>query len=195
MNQSPGTSLTGIQNFRSPKSFSRKPVVVEKKHRKHTLSLYVANKPGVLIRIALVFARRGYNIDSLVVSEGKDPNFSTMNIVASGDKKVLDQILNQLNKLVDVVTAHDRTEDDIIQHELAMFKIQCTGDNRMQVLQLAHALNCEITDITETTVIFQASGTSEKLDSIESVLDPYGIIELVRTGKVLMAKGEELTSF
>ena len=195
MNQNTGTSGTGIENFRSPKSYSRKQAVPEKLLKKHILSLFVANKPGVLIRISLVFARRGYNIDSLVVSEGKDPQFSTMNIVASGDQKVLDQILKQLNKLVDVVTAHDRTDDDIIQHELAMFKIQCNGENRMQVLQLAHALNCEITDITETTIILQASGTSEKLDSIESVLDPYGIIELVRTGKVLMAKGEQLTSF
>lgn len=183
------------EDFKSPKTVTKKPLLPETTTKKHTLSLLVANKPGVLIRVALVFARRGYNIDSLVVSEGPDPSFSTMNIVARGDQKVLDQILKQLNKLVDVITAHDRTGDDIIQHELALFKLRCNGEDRTQVLQLSHALDCEITDITETTIIIQAQGPSEKLDSIASVLKGYGIIELVRTGKVLMARGEQLTSF
>ncbi len=87
-------------------------------HKRHTLSLFVANKPGMLIRIALVFARRGYNIDSLVVSESNDPRYSTINIVVSGDERGLDQILKQLNKLVDVVHAADRTGEDIIKREL-----------------------------------------------------------------------------
>ncbi|KGE73750.1 acetolactate synthase [Spirochaeta lutea] len=156
--------------------------------------MFVANKPGVLIRIALVFARRGYNIDSLVVSESKDARYSTMNIVATGDELVLDQILKQLNKLVDVIRAHDRTEDDIIQKELALYKIQCTGESRMQVLQLAHAMGCETTDVSESTVILLAHGHSEQLDSISQILEQYGVIEMVRTGKVLMARGEELTS-
>ena len=93
--------------------------------RKHTISLYVSNKPGVLIRIALVFARRGYNIDSLIVSEGHDPDFSNMNISATGDERTLDQILKQLNKLVDVVHAKDNTGEDVIQRELALLKVKC----------------------------------------------------------------------
>ena len=94
---------------------------------KHTISLYVNNKPGVLIRIALVFARRGYNIDSLVVSEGHDPRFSHMNITATGDEQTLQQILRQLNKLVDVIHAKDHTGDDIIQQDLALIKLRCSA--------------------------------------------------------------------
>lgn len=164
-------------------------------NNKHTVSLLVANKPGVLIRIALVFARRGYNIDSLVVSAGSDPNYSIMNIVASGDRTVLTQILKQLNKLIDVIAAHDRTGDDIIQEELALFKIACTPANRTEILQLGQALDCEVVDVTDSTVIMLLHGTTEKLDSAGSVLRNYGIIELVRTGKILMSRGEELTSF
>jgi len=162
-------------------------------HR-HTISLYVANKPGVLIRIALVFARRGYNIDSLVVSESNDPNFSTMNIVASGDKKVLDQILLQLNKLIDVVHASDRTGEDIIQRELVLMKIQCGQDRRTEVLQLALALGCEMVDLSENSITFQVVGETEKIENVKVILAPYGVRELVRTGKVLMARGEIATA-
>jgi acetolactate synthase-1/3 small subunit len=99
-------------------------------YRKHTISLLVANRPGVLIRISLVLARRGYNIDSLVVSPASDPSFSMMNIVASGDEKTLDQILKQLNKLIDVVHASDRTGENIIQRELALIKLSCADEQR-----------------------------------------------------------------
>ena len=162
-------------------------------HKKHTLSIYVANKPGVLIRVALVFARRGYNIESLVVSPSNDPEFSTMNIVASGDEKVLQQILKQVNKLVDVVHASDRTGEDIIQRELALIKLHCEQEQRSDVLQLAHALKCETVDISERSITFEVTGTSEELDGVNKVLEPYGVQEEMRTGKVLMARGETLT--
>ncbi|TVQ40750.1 MAG: acetolactate synthase small subunit [Spirochaetaceae bacterium] len=163
-------------------------------YRKHTLSLLVNNKPGVLIRIALVFARRAYNIDSLVVSPSKDPSFSVMNIVASGDEKVLDQILKQLNKLVDVLHASDRTGQDIIQRELALFKLHCEQDVRSDVLQLAHAMNCEIVEVSEHATILQMTGDTERLDSAHRVFEKYGVEEMIRTGKVLMARGQEITS-
>ena len=130
--------------------------------KKHVISLYVNNKPGALIRIALVFARRGYNIDSLVVSEGHDPAFSHMNITATGDEKTLQQILQQLNKLVDVIHAKDHTGDDIVQRELALIKLHCTGE-------------------------------TEKIDALHRMLNQYGILEMVRTGQVLIARGEETT--
>lgn len=163
-------------------------------NKKHVISMLVANKPGVLIRIALVFARRGYNIDSLVVSESKDPGYSIMNIVASGDKKVLDQILKQLHKLVDVVGARDRTDEDILQRELALIKLHCSGAERLEVLHVAHAMSCEALDIGEESVILQAQGDSNALDNLTRVLEPYGVIEVVRTGKVLMARGAEITT-
>lgn len=162
--------------------------------KKHTISLYVSNKPGVLIRIALVFARRGYNIDSLVVSESNDPAYSTMNIVATGEERGLDQILKQLNKLVDVVHATDRTGEDIIQRELALIKVHCDPEVRSEVLQLAHALKCEPIDLDEHHVTFEVSGPSDKLDGVNTVLEPYGVLEMIRTGKILMVRGQEATA-
>lgn len=162
--------------------------------QKHTISLYVSNKPGVLIRIALVFARRGYNIDSLVVSPGTDPDFSTMNIVARGSREVLDQILKQLNKLVDVVHATDRTGESVIQRELALIKVQCEPVQRTEVLQLAQALQCRSLDVGDTTVILQFAGTSEELDGVSRILASFGSVELVRTGKILITRGPEPTA-
>jgi acetolactate synthase-1/3 small subunit len=161
--------------------------------RKHTLSLYVSNKPGVLIRIALVFSRRGYNIDSLVVSAASDPSFSTMNIVVTGDEKGLDQILKQLNKLVDVVHASDRTGEDIIQRELALLKLHVDSSDRTDVLQLAHALGCDIVEVSEHAIVLQLTGDSDRLDSAYRVFEKFGVQEMIRTGKVLMARGEEIT--
>ena len=162
--------------------------------KKHTISLLVNNKPGVLIRIALVFTRRGYNIDSLVVSPSPDPNFSTMNIGATGDSKTLDQILKQLNKLVDVLHARDRTGEDIIERELAIIKLRCGAEVRTDILQIAQAFSCEVVDLCDKSVTFQVSGKTEKLDAVNKVFEPYGIMEMVRTGKLLMARGEEATA-
>lgn len=162
--------------------------------RKHTISLLVSNRPGVLIRIALVFARRGYNLDSLVVSPTNHADFSMMNIVASGDERTLDQILKQLNKLIDVVHATDRTGEDIVQRELALIKLSCSAEDRSELLQLAHALKCETVDLDDSTLTLQITGTSERLDSAMSVFESYSIIELVRTGKVLMARGAQATA-
>ncbi len=162
--------------------------------RKHAISLYVANKPGVLVRIALLFARRGYNIDSLVVSEADDPHYSQMNIEASGDAKTLDQILKQLNKLVDVVHAKDNTGADVIAREIALIKLRCPHDQRSEILQVAYAFEAETLDLTESTITLQVSGESQKLDSIHTVFSKYGILEIVRSGKIIIARGEHSTS-
>lgn len=170
------------------------PPIETQGYRKHTISLLVANRPGVLIRISLVFARRGYNLDSVVVSPSNNEAFSMMNIVASGDEKTLDQILKQLNKLIDVVHATDRTGEDILQRELALIKVACPPDQRSEVLQLAHALKCETVDLTGESIILQVTGSSERLDSVIDVLSSYEVLELIRTGKVLMARGSQLTA-
>jgi acetolactate synthase I/III small subunit len=160
-----------------------------KNHDKHTISLYVSNKPGVLIRIALVFARRGYNVDSLVVSEGHDPAFSHMTISATGDRKTLDQILKQLNKLVDVVHAKDHTEDPVIEREMALMKVRCPADKRGEILQMAHVFDCETIDLTQDTITLEVTGETAKLDNVHTMFNPFGIIEMVRTGKVLIMPG------
>ena len=161
--------------------------------KKHTISLYVSNKPGVLIRIALVFARRGYNIDSLIVSEGHDPDFSHMNISASGDERTLDQILKQLNKLVDVVHAKDNTGADVIQRELALLKVKCPAEKRSEILQVAHVFKCDTAHLSDDTITLEVTGTTNELDAVHRMFNPYGVLEMVRTGKVLIAPGESRT--
>jgi len=162
--------------------------------KKHTISLLVNNKPGVLIRIALVFARRGYNIDSLVVSEGNDPEFSRMTIAATGDNKTLDQIIKQLNKLIDVVHARDNTGKMTIERELALLKINCDYIKRVEIFQLINAFKGATVDIGDKTIAFEVTGTSEKIEAVKKTFEPYGLIEIVRTGKSLIARGDESTS-
>ncbi len=160
-------------------------------NRKHTISLYVDNQPGVLIRISLVFARRGYNIDSLVVSEAHNPAFSRMNIVASGDERTLKQIINQLNKLVDVIHARDYRPDEVLEKELGLIKVRCSREERTEILQLAQAFEARPIDLTDKSLTLQVTGSSSKLDALHKLLEFYEIIEIVRTGKVLMPRGDD----
>ena len=159
----------------------------------HSISLLVNNKPGVLIRISLVFARRGYNIDSLVVSPAHNRQFSRMSITASGDPETLVLILGQLNKLVDVIHATDHTGDVVVQRELALIKVDCTAERRTEVLQITEHFKCQSIDISDTTLLLEATGNSDKLDALELILEKYGIVEIVRSGKLVMARGASAT--
>ncbi len=162
-------------------------------YKSHSISLLVNNKPGVLIRIALVFARRGYNIDSLVVSPAHDEHFSRMSITASGDKKTLEQIIKQLNKLVDVLHATDHTTEVVIEKELALIKVECSTEQRTEILQISEHFKCQTVDITEKTLMLQSTGNSDKLDALHTLLSKYSILEMVRTGKIIMARGDTST--
>lgn len=159
----------------------------------HTISLLVNNKPGVLIRISLVFARRGFNLDSVVVSPGKEERFSRMTITASGDVAILEQILKQLNKLVDVIHATDHTGEVVVSRELALIKIQCSPENRTGVLQISDHFKCNTLDISQEHLTLESTGSTNKIDALIQMLRPYGIIEMVRTGKVLMTRGAKET--
>jgi acetolactate synthase-1/3 small subunit len=159
----------------------------------HTISLLVANKPGVLIRIALVFSRRGFNLDSVVVSQTHRPEFSRMNIVASGDKESLAQIIKQLDKLVDVVHAADHTGEEIIQGEIAFIKVNCPVELRTELLQLGDHFRARSVDLTDDTITFEATGKTTKLNAFQLMLEKYGILESVRSGKLLMARGRQDT--
>jgi acetolactate synthase-1/3 small subunit len=162
-------------------------------HKQHTVSLFVSNKPGVLIRVSLVFARRGYNLESLVVSPAHDPAFSRMSLVASGDEKTLKQIIKQLNKLVDVIHATDHTGRQTVQHEMALVKVNCPVEKRTEILQVVEHFKGRTVDITESTVMLQVTGSSEKLDALHSMLDKFGVLESVRSGKLVMARGSAAT--
>ncbi len=166
-----------------------------RKNRKriHTISLYVTNKPGVLVRVALVFSRRAYNIESLVVSPAAQGGFSRMTITCSGDPETLEQIIKQLAKLVDVVHAFDHTGDESYETEIALVKLHCQLDQRTQILQIAEHYNSRVVDYGSDSLILRVFGSSEKLDSFIELLRPFGLEELVRSGKILMARGSQET--
>lgn len=159
----------------------------------HTLSVYVANKPGVLARIAQVFARRGFNIDSLVVSSSMDGNFSRMTITAIGDRAGLDQIIEAVKKLVDVIHCVDHTGENVVVKELGLIKLAVGPGARTEVLEIADHFKAKTVDMTERSMILMTTGDTEKLDAMIRLLKKFKIVELVRTGKVVMARGEEET--
>lgn len=169
----------------------------------HTISLLVRNKPGVLVRTALVFSRRGYNIESLVVSPAFDlaiegyksqpGEFSRMTITCSGDPVILGQIIKQLEKLIDVVHAIDHTGQEAIETEIALVKIKVGSEQRTEVLQVAENFKATVADFAAQSLILRVQGESRKLDACIDLLKPFGVVELVRSGKILMARGLETT--
>ncbi len=159
----------------------------------YPISLLVSNKPAVLIRIALVFSRRGYNLESVVVSPSQDPKFSWMNLVASGDPKTLAQIIRQLNKLVDVIHAREHGASETIQRELALVKVSTTKSKRGALLEIAGGFKAEVVDDCESNVTLQAVGTTEELDALREELAQYTILEFVRSGKLVIARGVQET--
>ncbi|MSR82032.1 MAG: acetolactate synthase small subunit [Candidatus Latescibacteria bacterium] len=159
------------------------------KPEKNTIGLLVNDQPGVLMRISQVFARRGYNIESLVVSPAHLPRTSRMTITCTGPDDVLHQIILQLNKLVDVMHAKDHTDDQAVTRELALFKVGCSVPERTEILQVAEAFRGKTVDISEETITIEATGTSDKMDALESLLGKFDLREMVRTGKVVMARG------
>ncbi len=165
----------------------------EPKKNIHTISLLVANKPGVLVRIALVFARRNYNIDSLVVSPSFNDKFSRMTITAQGDPETLEQIIKQANKLIDVIHVSEHNNADAVHNELALMKIKVTPTTKPILLKLLKKFNASVLDTTGNIMVLTQAGTTSELDELESALKKYHLIEMVRTGKVAMARGHDET--
>lgn len=158
-----------------------------------TLSVLVTNQPGVLMRICQVFSRRGFNIDSLVVSEGRNPNFSRMTIGVSGDPKGLHQIIMQVSKLIDVIHCFEHVSADAVTKEMILIKIKCSPEERSQMLQITEHFGGKTVDLTPTSMVVMISGDSQKLDAALGMFSQFQIIETVRTGKVVMARGEQPT--
>ncbi len=159
----------------------------------HTISLFVNNKPGVLVRVALVFSRRAFNLESLVVSPAAEGRFSRMTIVCSGAAEALGQVVKQLAKLVDVVHAVDHTGDASYEVEIALVKLECALDKRTEILQIAEHYKARVVDYGPESLVLQAYGSSEKLDALIELLRPFKLAELVRSGKLLMARGKAAT--
>jgi acetolactate synthase-1/3 small subunit len=159
----------------------------------HTISIYVTNKPGVLSRVSLVFARRGFNIDSLVVSPGQDGKYSRITITAQGNPENIDQINKQVAKLVDVLKVSEHSHESVIEKELALIKVRTNQKQRTEILQLIDHFSASTEDITTDSLSTMITGSTEKLDAFIEVLKPFEILEIVRTGKILMTRGDEPT--
>lgn len=154
----------------------------------HTISLLVANKPGVLLRIALVFSRRGFNVESLVVSPAKDGRFARMTITAQGDPNALEQIVKQVDKLIDVLHAQEHVPGDAIEREMALVKVEVSKDRRNDLIVIINHFKGVTADISHDFVIIQVTGTTEKLDALIEMLSEFTILEVVRSGKLLITR-------
>jgi len=155
----------------------------------HTLSVLVENRPGVLMRVAGLFARRGYNIDSLAVGRTEDPSISRMTMVVEGDHYVIEQVTKQLDKLVDVIEVSDITDKEYVERELILIKVNAEPSVRGEIMQIVDIFRARVVDIGKDSLIIEATGDLGKINAIESSMKPFGIREVVRTGKVAMVRG------
>jgi len=155
----------------------------------HTLSLVTRDKPGVLVRIALVFARRGYNIESLAVSQGIAEGFARMTITSRGAPGALAQIIKQLAKLIDVVFVSDHRDRPAIEAEVALLKVQCPDDERPAVLQVAEHFAAKVVDSEDASLVVRVAGTRAQVEGCASMLRPYNVREMVRSGPIVIDQG------
>ena len=155
----------------------------------HTLSVLVENKPGVLARVAGLFSRRGFNIDSLAVGPTEHPEISRMTIVVSVDELPLEQVTKQLNKLVNVLKIVELEPSLSVQRELLLLKVRADVQTRSHVLETVQLFRAKVVDVATDTVTVEATGTADKLDALIRVLEPFGIRELVQSGMVAVARG------
>ena len=155
---------------------------------KHTIAVIVENKFGVLARIATIIAGRGFNIDSLAVGETEDPTTSRMTIVVDGDERTIDQIKKQLNRCIDVITVVDLTKGEFIDRELMLVRVGVTTKNRTEVMGLAESLKAKVDDVGAKSIVLQVVGDAAKIHTALELLKPYGIKEIVRTGRVALAR-------
>jgi acetolactate synthase-1/3 small subunit len=159
--------------------------------RKHTIAVLVENKFGVLSRVAGLFSARGYNIESLSVGETLDPTVSRMTLVVRGDQFVIEQVVKQLHKLIDVIKVSDLTEDSHVERELALMRVNAEPQHRAEILRTADIFRAKVVDVTPTSFTLEVTGDESKIEAIIELLRPVGIQELVRTGKVAIARGSK----
>jgi acetolactate synthase-1/3 small subunit len=156
---------------------------------KHTLSVLVENKPGVLTRIAGLFARRGFNIESLAVGESEDPGLSRITITIDGAEHPIDQVTKQLHKLINVVKIRDLEPESMVAAELMLIKVSAEGEKRTEVLQIAEVFKAKIADVDKRTITLRVTGATSKLEALCDLLRPLGIREIVRTGIIAIGRG------
>ena len=157
--------------------------------RKHVLSILTENKPGVLARIAGLFARRGFNINSLAVGPTDDPGISRFTLTVDGALHPIDQVTKQLHKLVNVIKIRDLEPGETVSRELALFKVSADGGSRAEILQFTEIFRGNIVDVTKRSVTIEITGTDDKIVAFERMIRPFGLIEMARTGEIAIARG------
>lgn len=155
----------------------------------HTITVLVDNKPGVLARVSGLFARRGYNIESLAVSITENPEISRMTIVVAGDTDVLEQITKQLHKLIDTLKVFDYLDTPMLERELALVKVNAEPGQRAELMQLIEIFRGRVIDVSERTFVIEVTGSGDKIDAFEKQMESFGVRELVRTGRIAMMRG------
>ena len=159
----------------------------------HTLSVLVEDKPGVLARIAGLFSRRGFNIDTLTVGPTEDPNISRITLTVDGAVHPIDQVTKQLHKLVNVIKIRDMEPSTTVSREMALFKVSATVENRAEIMEFSEIFRAQIVDVTRRSLTIQVTGTDDKIEAFERMVRPFGLIEMVRTGEIAISRGRSAT--
>lgn len=159
---------------------------------RHTLSVLVQNKPGVLARTAGLFSRRGYNIESLTVGVTENENISRMTIMVAGDDTVVEQVTKQLNKLIEVIKVSDLTKESYVDRELVLIKVTADSSNRGEIMQLVDVFRARIVDVAAKSLIIEVTGDAEKITALIDTLKQFGIKEIVRTGTLALGRGPKV---
>lgn len=161
---------------------------------RHIISVLVENKFGVLARVSGLFSGRGYNIESLSVGETTDEGLSIMTIVTRGDDRIVEQIIKQLRKLINIIRVRDVTSHEHIEREMMLIKVHCPGKHKADVFNIVNTFRGKTIDITSDSMTIESTGDKDKNEALLKVLEPYGIIEVVRTGSVAIVRGNKATS-
>src|SRR5215213_11803919 len=156
--------------------------------RKHVLSILVENRPGVLARIAGLFSRRGFNIETLAVGPTEDPQISRITLTVDGAVHPIDQVTKQLHKLVNVIKIRDLEPDTTVAREMALFRVNAAVESRAEIMQFAEIYEGKIVDVSRRSLTIEITGTQDKIDSFERMIRPHGLIEMARTGEVAITK-------
>lgn len=160
---------------------------------RHVLSALVQNQPGVLAHICGMLASRGFNIDSLAVGETEKPDMSRVTFVIRGDDTVLDQVRKQLDKIITVVRVDDISSENFVERDLMLLKVEAAADKRPEIFQLAESFRGRVVDIQHGNVMIEISGTEGKVEAFIELMRPYGILELARTGRIALVRGDAKT--
>ena len=155
----------------------------------HIISVLVENKSGVLAKIAGLFSRRGFNIESLAVGTTDDEKISRITLVVKAETHSIEQIVKQLHKLINVLKIQELDPSNIVEREMVLIKVNSDNNTRAEILEIANIFRASIVDVAKKSLVIEITGTSRKVDGIEDLLKPYGILELVRTGKIAITRG------